>query len=131
MIIFVMASFIKKEISLAVTDEISDRTHGLLAHKCCSVYNATLWYLAIKCFSLMSSKCLQIILPESTSQLYSPTSQKTPFLPSVFISLWWGNVTKLEILMLVILWISFFMVKMRDESRRYYFWVCSAFYYII
>ena len=42
MIIFVMASFIKKEISLAVTDEISDRTHDLLAHKCCSGYNATL-----------------------------------------------------------------------------------------
>ena len=61
MIIFVMASFIKKEISLAVTDEISDRTHDLLAHKCRSGYNATLWYLAIKRFSLMSSKCLQII----------------------------------------------------------------------
>lgn len=61
MIIFMMASFIKKEISLAVTDEISGRTHDLLAHKFCSGHSATLWYLAIKCFRLLSSKCLQII----------------------------------------------------------------------
>lgn len=42
MIIFMMASFIKKEISLAVTDEISGRTHDLLAYKFCSGYSATL-----------------------------------------------------------------------------------------
>lgn len=40
MIIFVMASFIKEEISLAVTDAISGRAHDLLAHKLCSGYNA-------------------------------------------------------------------------------------------
>lgn len=63
--------------------------------------------------------------------LHHKKKKKKPFLPSVSISLWLENVTKLEILMLEILWISFFMVKMRDESTLYDFRACSAFYYII
>lgn len=64
MIIFMMASFIEEEISLAVIDKIAGRAQGLLAHKVCSGYYSILWRFNHYMLQVNRlPKCFQIIAP--------------------------------------------------------------------
>lgn len=114
-----MTSFIE-EIFLAVTDE-----HVGGAFLPINVVRVlTVFYddLTITCFRLIGFQNvfkLSLTLPQFTYNLYSFTSQKNLHFFSMIRK---NNVTtRLDILMLIILWVLLFMINMRDETSQSYF----------